>query len=96
MELFLQKLEKAHLRDCILAIICFHSLEDRIVKNYFKKWAKACICDERAIRCECGANHNLGEILSKKPITPDKEEIKANPRSTVQKCEPFILSELGC
>ncbi|EPT0397800.1 16S rRNA (cytosine(1402)-N(4))-methyltransferase RsmH [Campylobacter upsaliensis] len=91
LELFLQKLEKAHLRDCILAIICFHSLEDRIVKNYFKKWAKACICDERAIRCECGANHNLGEILSKKPITPDKEEIKANPRSSCAKMRAFYF-----
>ncbi|EDP6907949.1 16S rRNA (cytosine(1402)-N(4))-methyltransferase RsmH [Campylobacter upsaliensis] len=91
LELFLQKLEKAHLRDCILAIICFHSLEDRIVKNYFKKWAKACICDERAIRCECGANHNLGEILSKKPITPDEEEIKANPRSSCAKMRAFYF-----
>ncbi|ECP4379962.1 16S rRNA (cytosine(1402)-N(4))-methyltransferase RsmH [Campylobacter upsaliensis] len=91
LELFLQKLEKAHLKDCILAIICFHSLEDRIVKNYFKKWAKACICDERAIRCECGANHNLGEILSKKPITPDEEEIKANPRSSCAKMRAFYF-----
>ncbi|MBS4330748.1 16S rRNA (cytosine(1402)-N(4))-methyltransferase RsmH [Campylobacter vulpis] len=91
LELFLQKLEKAHLKDCILAIICFHSLEDRIVKNYFKKWAKACICDERSLRCECGANHNLGAILNKKPLTPSQEEIKVNPRSSCAKMRAFYF-----
>ncbi|MCG3715546.1 16S rRNA (cytosine(1402)-N(4))-methyltransferase RsmH, partial [Aliarcobacter butzleri] len=44
LERLFDSLEKAKLKDCIVAIISFHSLEDRIVKNYFKKWSKSCIC----------------------------------------------------
>ena len=82
-------LEKAKLRNCIVAIISFHSLEDRIVKNYFKKWTKSCICPPEAFRCECGNNHALGKILTKKPIIPNKEEIKRNPRSRSSKLRIF-------
>ncbi|WP_072231093.1 16S rRNA (cytosine(1402)-N(4))-methyltransferase RsmH [Campylobacter coli] len=91
---FLEKLEKIKLKNCILAIICFHSLEDRIVKNYFKKWAKNCICDERAFRCECGNNHSLGEIISKKAITPSKEEIMINSRSSCAKMRLFHFKNM--
>ncbi|EAL0970804.1 16S rRNA (cytosine(1402)-N(4))-methyltransferase, partial [Campylobacter coli] len=82
------------LKNCILAIICFHSLEDRIVKNYFKKWAKNCICDERAFRCECGNNHSLGEIINKKAITPSKEEIMINSRSSCAKMRLFHFKNM--
>ncbi|EAI2977861.1 16S rRNA (cytosine(1402)-N(4))-methyltransferase RsmH [Campylobacter jejuni] len=92
---FLEKLEKIKLKNCVLTIICFHSLEDRIVKNYFKKWAKNCICDERALRCECGNNHSLGEIISKKAITPSKEEIKMNSRSSCAKMRIFHFKNMG-
>ncbi|EAL5658706.1 16S rRNA (cytosine(1402)-N(4))-methyltransferase [Campylobacter coli] len=91
---FLEKLEKIKLKNCILAIICFQSLEDRIVKNYFKKWAKNCICDERAFRCECGNNHSLGEIISKKAITPSKEEIMINSRSSCAKMRLFHFKNM--
>lgn len=73
----------------ILGIITFHSLEDRIVKNTFKKWAKKCICPEEAIRCECGGNNELGKILTKKPLTASKEEIKENPRARSAKLRGF-------
>jgi len=82
-------LEKAKLKNCIVAIISFHSLEDRIVKNYFKKWTKSCICPPEAFRCECGNNHDLGKIITKKPIVPTKEEIKRNPRSRSSKLRIF-------
>ncbi|TKX32318.1 16S rRNA (cytosine(1402)-N(4))-methyltransferase RsmH [Campylobacter aviculae] len=91
---FLEKLEKIKLKDCILAIICFHSLEDRIVKTYFKKWAKNCICDERILRCECGNNNALGEILNKKVITPSKIEISQNPRSSCAKMRLFHFKNM--
>ncbi len=76
-------------KNCIIAIISFHSLEDRIVKNYFKKWTKSCICPPEAFRCTCGNDNALGKILTKKPITPTKAEIKQNPRSRSSKLRVF-------
>ena len=73
----------------ILGIITFHSLEDRIVKNRFKQWSKKCICPPEAIKCECGGNHQLGKILTKKPLTASKEELKTNPRSRSAKLRGF-------
>ncbi len=75
--------------NCIIAIISFHSLEDRIVKQYFKKWTKSCICPKEAPRCTCGNGHQLGKIITKKPIIPTKEEIKQNPRSRSSKLRIF-------
>ena len=43
-----KSMEEAKLKDCIVAIISFHSLEDRVVKNYFKKWSENCICPKGA------------------------------------------------
>jgi 16S rRNA (cytosine1402-N4)-methyltransferase len=74
-----------------LGIITFHSLEDRIVKNRFKEWAKKCICPPEAIRCECGGNNQKGIILTKKPITASKEEIRENPRSRSAKLRGFMF-----
>ncbi len=82
-------LQSAKLKNCIVAIISFHSLEDRIVKNYFKKWTKSCICPPEAFRCECGNNHALGKVITRKPIIPSKEEIKQNPRSRSSKLRIF-------
>ena len=59
-----KSMEEAKLKDCIVAIISFHSLEDRVVKNYFKKWSENCICPKDAFRCECGKNHALGKIIT--------------------------------
>jgi len=87
-ELF-KSLEKQKLNDCIIAIISFHSLEDRIVKNYFKKWSQSCICPQNTFRCECGNNHKKGKIITKKPIVPTNEEIKQNPRSRSSKMRIF-------
>lgn len=87
-ELF-DQIEDAGFEDTIVAIISFHSLEDRIVKNYFKKWTKKCICPPHVMRCECGGDHQKGKILTKKPVIPTKEEIKENPRSRSSKMRVF-------
>lgn len=89
LERLFDSLENAKFKDCIVAIISFHSLEDRIVKNYFKKWTKSCICPDNVFRCECGNNHALGKILTKKPIIPTALEIKQNPRSRSSKLRIF-------
>lgn len=84
-----KSMEEAKLKDCIVAIISFHSLEDRVVKNYFKKWSENCICPKDAFRCECGKNHALGKIITKKPIIATNFEIKQNPRSRSAKLRVF-------
>ena len=72
-----------------VAIISFHSLEDRIVKNYFKKWTKKCICPDYLPRCECGNDHQKGKVITRKPIIPTNSEIKQNPRSRSSKMRVF-------
>lgn len=89
LERLFDSLEKAKFKNCIVAIISFHSLEDRIVKNYFKKWTKSCICPDGIFRCECGNNHALGKIITKKPIISTALEIKQNPRSRSSKLRIF-------
>ena len=89
LERLFDSLEEAKLKNCIVAIISFHSLEDRIVKNYFRKWSKSCICPEGVFRCECGNNHALGKVITKKPIIPTTLEIKQNPRSRSSKLRIF-------
>jgi len=63
-----------------LAVISFHSLEDRIVKEFFKREAKECICPPKFPICNCGHKAQL-KILTKKIIIPSWAEIKSNPRS---------------
>ncbi|SMC09808.1 16S rRNA (cytosine(1402)-N(4))-methyltransferase RsmH [Nitratiruptor tergarcus] len=93
LEGLLDALEKAKPRGAKVAIITFHSLEDRLVKNRFKKWAQKCICPPEALRCECGGDRALGTILTKKPITATKEEIMKNPRSRSAKLRVFKFKE---
>ena len=64
----------------VLAVISFHSLEDRIVKQTFQRLAGKCICPPRIPQCVCGAA-KLVEILTKKPITAGEREVAENPRS---------------
>lgn len=79
------------LKDCIVAIISFHSLEDRLVKNAFRDWGRQCICPEFFLRCECGSNHAIGEIVSKKAITPSDKEMRENSRSRCAKMRVFKI-----
>ncbi|GAA9131755.1 16S rRNA (cytosine(1402)-N(4))-methyltransferase RsmH [Helicobacter pylori] len=78
-----------NLKGAILCVISFHSLEDSLVKNAFKDYAKNCVCDPLSFKCACSNNHALGEILTKKPITPSPEEIKNNRRSRSAKMRVF-------
>lgn len=63
-----------------LLVISFHSLEDRIVKQYFRQESKDCICPDRQPICTCGHRARL-RLLTRKPIRPDVSEVRANPRA---------------
>jgi len=63
-----------------LAVITFHSLEDRIVKHTMQKFAGKCTCPPRIPKCVCGAVKQV-EILTRKPIVPSEIEITENPRA---------------
>jgi 16S rRNA (cytosine1402-N4)-methyltransferase len=63
-----------------LAVVSFHSLEDRIVKNFFKNENRICICPPKAPVCQCNHKARL-KIISKKAISPGLEELKNNSRS---------------
>ena len=63
-----------------LAIITFHSLEDRIVKLGMNEWAKGCTCPPSFPVCVCGKKP-LVKVISRKPITASDEELTQNPRS---------------
>ena len=87
----LDVIENSNLKKTRVGIISFHSLEDRIVKQRFARWAKSCICPSDALRCTCGNDHALGRIITKKPLTADKEELAQNPRSRSAKLRVFEI-----
>ena len=64
----------------VMAVISFHSLEDRIVKGFFRYKALSCICPPDLPVCMCDKKVEVA-VLTKKPVTPSDEEISANPRS---------------
>ena len=63
-----------------LVVISFHSLEDRIVKTFFRDEQKGCSCPPKIPVCICGRTQTL-KILTRKPIVPSEEEVARNPRS---------------
>ena len=67
-----------------MAVISFHSLEDRIVKNLFKNLSTDCICPPKTPVCICGHKASV-KLINKKPITASKEELEFNPRSSSAK-----------
>lgn len=72
-----------------LLVISFHSLEDRIVKNYFKTESKDCLCPPSQPVCTCGHKAVLRE-LTRHPVTADENEIKANPRARSAKLRAAV------
>ena len=63
-----------------IAVITFHSLEDRIVKDRMKSWLGRCTCPPELPICRCNAMA-LAKVLTRKPILPSEEEVEQNPRS---------------
>jgi 16S rRNA (cytosine1402-N4)-methyltransferase len=63
-----------------LAVISFHSLEDRVVKRTLRKLSGYCECDRRMPVCQCGARREV-EILTRRPLTAGEQELEENPRA---------------
>ena len=77
-----------------LAVITFHSLEDRIVKNAFRTAEDPCICPKDFPVCVCG-RVSRGKAVTRKPILPSEEEMKTNPRSASAKLRVFERAGAG-
>lgn len=75
--------------DGTFVIICFHSLEDRIVKQFFREKAKACTCPPKMPECICGKEVEA-EILTQRPLTATQEELAINPRSRSAKLRAAV------
>lgn len=89
-------LELEHLEACLqesleylnpggrLVIISFHSLEDRLVKNFFREQESSCVCPPRLPVCACGQIQKL-KILTRRVVRPTEEEVRENPRASSSK-----------
>lgn len=75
-----------------ICVITFHSLEDRIVKNIFRRAEHPCTCPPNFPVCTCG-KVSKGKVISRKPILPEKEELERNSRSKSAKLRVFERGE---
>jgi len=89
----LQTIHDSQLIHTKVAIISFHSLEDRIVKQTFSSWTKNCICPHEAMRCMCSNDNAIGKVLTKKPLIADEKELKENVRSRSAKMRVFQIKD---
>ena len=64
----------------VLAVIAYHSGEDRLVKHAFREWSASCVCPPRLLQCHC-RGRPLGELLTRKAIVAASEETASNPRA---------------
>ena len=77
-----------------ICVITFHSLEDRIVKNIFRKNENPCICPPDFPVCVCGRKPK-GHVVTRKPIIPSEEETSENPRAKSAKLRIFERSRIN-
>jgi len=63
-----------------VAVISFHSLEDRIVKQFFVRMSTGCVCPPQMVGCSCGRKEMM-RLVTRKPVTPTSEEAQQNPRA---------------
>jgi 16S rRNA (cytosine1402-N4)-methyltransferase len=64
----------------VMVVIAYHSLEDRVVKNAFREWSRACVCPPELPLCTC-RGRPLGETLTRRVLRPSAEEVVRNPRA---------------
>ncbi len=81
------------LRDLVIAggavaVISYHSGEDRLVKNAFRDWSQACVCPPTQPRCVC-RGRPLGRLVTRRPVGAGEDEIRLNPRARSAKLRVF-------
>jgi len=74
-----------------MAVITYHSGEDRIVKNAFRDWSRSCVCPPRQPVCTC-RGRPLGRLLTRKPIRPGLAEVRDNPRARSAQLRGFQVT----
>ena len=72
----------------ILAVISYHSGEDRVVKHEFREWGRTCVCPPHVPVCSC-RGEPLGTVLTTKPIRPTEDEVASNPRARSGRLRAF-------
>ena len=77
-----------------LAVISYHSGEDRIVKHAFREWARKCVCPPRQPVCTC-RGRPLGRVLTPKALRPPADEVLANPRARSARFRVFEVSDVA-
>jgi 16S rRNA (cytosine1402-N4)-methyltransferase len=77
-----------------LAVISYHSGEDRLVKNAFRDWSARCVCPPHAPRCQC-RGRPLGRVVTRRPVVPGADEIERNPRARSAKLRVFEVAADG-
>jgi 16S rRNA (cytosine1402-N4)-methyltransferase len=75
-----------------LSIITYHSGEDRLVKHTFREWASSCVCPPGLPVCTC-RGRSLGKVEPRRPVLPDEQELKTNPRARSAKLRTFVVNE---
>ncbi len=75
----------------VLAVISYHSGEDRVVKHLFGEWSRSCVCPPRSPICTC-RGRPLGSASPRKPIRPTAREVEMNPRARSAKLRIFRKS----
>jgi 16S rRNA (cytosine1402-N4)-methyltransferase len=75
-----------------LSIITYHSGEDRLVKHAFREWASNCVCPPGLPICTC-RGQALGRVDPRRPVLPDEQELRTNPRARSAKLRTFVADE---
>jgi len=75
-----------------LAVISYHSGEDRVVKQAFRDWAAACVCPPGQPVCTC-RGRPFGRLVPRKPILPSEEELTTNPRARSARLRTFQVAD---